>query len=348
MNRLEVTAWEWPEITAGTDLAALVCACPDLTDQDVVVVTSKVISKAEGLVTAGDRSDLIESQTVRVVARRGDAVIAETAHGLVMAAAGVDASNVAAGQALSLPGDPDAWAGKLREQVYARLGINVGVVVSDTAGRAWRLGQTDIAIGCAGLPPLVDLAGTRDTHGNVLQVTAPAVADELAAACDLVKTKTSGRPLAVVRGLGGLVLAVGVHGSGAAALARPAVNDLFGLGARDAVVAAALRDDEVALAHFPRRLASDRPPFDSLVSTRPAIRLLVERVTSDPGSADGWVVQIDVHDHAEGADWVEVGRLQERIETLAAAHRLRADCTATHDRLTGGWRTESRTGWLAT
>ena len=239
------------EVTQGDDLAALLrtaCALasnPAPQDGDVLVVTSKVVSKAEGRVVTGRREDLLAAETDREVARRGPTAIVRTRHGLVMAAAGIDESNTPAGTAVLLPVDPDASARALREA----LEVNVAVVVTDTAGRAWRTGQTDLAIGVAGLEPLDDHAGRVDAHGHELTVTAPAVADELAGAADLVKGKLGGRPFALVRGLGHLVLPRGEHGPGAGALVRPERHDMFGLGAREAVLAA-LAGDRTALRGF--------------------------------------------------------------------------------------------------
>jgi coenzyme F420-0:L-glutamate ligase/coenzyme F420-1:gamma-L-glutamate ligase len=237
-SRLEAWAVEGiGEVLEGTDLTAVLCAS-DLEDGDVVLVTSKVVSKAEGRVRPGDREAAIRDETVRVVARRGLTSIVENHLGLVMAAAGVDASNVAPGYVVLLPADPDGSARHLREGVYQRTGRNVAVLVTDTAGRAWRTGQTDLAVGVAGLDPLDDHAGKTDAYGNELAVTAPAVADELASLAELVAGKLGGRPVTVVRGLRDRVLAAGDHGPGARALIRPREQDMFALGAREAVVAA--------------------------------------------------------------------------------------------------------------
>jgi coenzyme F420-0:L-glutamate ligase/coenzyme F420-1:gamma-L-glutamate ligase len=228
-----------PEVGPDDDLAELL-ARPELADGDILVVTSKIVSKAEGRsIVAGDREKAIDAETVRVVARRahpgGETRIVETRHGLVMAAAGVDSSNTAPGTVLLLPEDPDASAARLREGLRERLGVNVGVIVSDTMGRAWRLGLTDAAIGAAGLHPLDDLRGRTDRHGNRLDVTVTATADELASAADLVKGKLSGVPVAVVRGLTALVTAPGEHGPGARALVRPAADDMFRYGSAEVV-----------------------------------------------------------------------------------------------------------------
>lgn len=327
-RRIEVVAVDWPEVRSGDDLGALLLAVPGVRDGDVLVVTSKVVSKAEGRHRYGDRRDLVAEESLRVLARRGDFAVAETRHGLVMAAAGVDASNTPAGTVLALPLDPDATAGRLRERL-ATAGRNVAVLISDTAGRAWRNGQTDMAIGCAGLAPLVDLVGTSDTHGNVLAVTAPAVGDEIAAAADLVKGKATGRPVALVRGLADWVLPVGHHGPGAAALVRRSDLDLFGLGAREAAVAAALRDDPVALEHFPPVIEPGLEPFAALVAAAAAplgsdsgAAIDVRRL--DGGPAPVWRVEVDVPEDPSSTDLVSAGRLLERAAAVAAAHRLRA------------------------
>ncbi len=220
-----------PEVRPGDDLAALIAERAELADGDVLVVTSKVVSKAEGRLRRMDREAAVDAETVRVVARRGGTRIVQTRHGLVMAAAGVDSSNVAPGHVLLLPEDPDASARRIRAGLRERLGVRVAVIISDTFGRPWRVGQTDIAIGAAGIAALEDLRGQRDTHGNVLEVTLNAVADEIASAGELVKGKTSGVPVAVVRGLGHLV--TDGDGDGARVLVRPADEDLFRYGSRD-------------------------------------------------------------------------------------------------------------------
>jgi coenzyme F420-0:L-glutamate ligase / coenzyme F420-1:gamma-L-glutamate ligase len=232
-----------PEVAAGDDLGVLVAGLLELADGDILAVTSKVVSKAEGRVRPGTRDDALPGETQRVVARRGPTTIVRTRHGLTLAAAGIDASNVAPGTVVLLPEDPDASARTIRESVLAQTGRNVAVLVTDTAGRAWREGQTDIAIGAAGLHVLVDLAGSVDAHGNELAVTAPAVADELAGVAELAQGKHAARPFAVVRGRPDLVLPPGDHGTGASALVRPDGADMFGYGAREAVVRA-LRGDQ--------------------------------------------------------------------------------------------------------
>jgi len=221
-----------PEIAPGADLAQLICqAAPDLRDGDIVVITSKIVSKAEGRVIREDRERAIDAEAVRVVARRGQTRIVETRHGLVQAAAGVDSSNTAPGTVVLLPEDPDGSARRLRKALSERRGVSVGVVITDTMGRPWRIGQTDAAIGAAGLAPLRDHRGQADTFGNPLEVTIAAVGDEIAGAADLVKGKTTQVPVAIVRGLAELVTES--DGPGAAALIRPATEDLFRLGAAD-------------------------------------------------------------------------------------------------------------------
>jgi coenzyme F420-0:L-glutamate ligase/coenzyme F420-1:gamma-L-glutamate ligase len=237
VNTLTVTpVGGLPEITAGADLAALIAgAVPGLADGDIVVVTSKIVSKAEGRVVRAGREDAIDAEAVRVVARRGPTRIVETRHGLVLAAAGVDASNTPPGTVVLLPEDPDASARGLRKGLRDRLGVTVGVLVTDTLGRPWRNGQTDAAIGAAGVAPLRDHRGRPDTFGTPLEVTVAAVADEIAAAADLVKGKTAGIPVAIARGLADLV--TDADGPGARALIRPAAEDMFRFGSADVLAA---------------------------------------------------------------------------------------------------------------
>jgi coenzyme F420-0:L-glutamate ligase/coenzyme F420-1:gamma-L-glutamate ligase len=231
------------EVTAGADLAgllltALAAVGQALTDGDIVVLSSKVVSKAEGRSRATTSRDaVVDEQTVRVVAERltprGRAAIVQSASGPVLAAAGVDASNVAPGTVLTLPADPDASARRLLAELRARSRRRVGLVVSDTLGRPWRQGQTDAAIGAAGVRVIDDLRGGTDAYGNPLEVTVRAVVDELAALADLVKGKLDGMPAAVLRGLPGLVTEQ--DGPGAADLLRPAAQDWFRYGHVEAV-----------------------------------------------------------------------------------------------------------------
>ncbi|GHD44856.1 coenzyme F420-0:L-glutamate ligase [Mycetocola manganoxydans] len=230
------------EITAGDDLARIVTDAvgPDLEDGDILLITSKIVSKAEGRrILAADREQAITDETVRVVASRehpnGVTRIVENRLGLVMAAAGVDSSNTDEGTVLLLPVDPDASARALRSAVRSTIGLRVGIVITDTVGRPWREGQTDIAIGAAGIRVVDDLRGQTDASGRPLTVTITAVADELAGAADLVKGKASGRPVAVVRGLAHLV--TDEDGPGARALVRSAEKDMFRLGSDEAYAA---------------------------------------------------------------------------------------------------------------
>jgi coenzyme F420-0:L-glutamate ligase/coenzyme F420-1:gamma-L-glutamate ligase len=219
------------EVRRGDDLAALIAAAaPSLQDRDVVVVTQKIVSKAEGRVEAIDASDpvshkvLVEREAVRVLRRRGDLLITETAHGFVCANAGIDLSNMEEGWAALLPVDADRSSRRIRDRLKAQAGVSVGVIVSDTFGRPWRQGVTDVAIGCAGVAAVIDLRGTRDALGRELQVTEVCVADELAAAAELVMGKATGVPVAIVRGVDPTWLR---EGSVAAEIIRPPAEDLF-------------------------------------------------------------------------------------------------------------------------
>jgi coenzyme F420-0:L-glutamate ligase/coenzyme F420-1:gamma-L-glutamate ligase len=221
-----------PEIKAGDDLGqvirdAISTSSITVDDGDILVVTSKIVSKAEGRsVNAADREDAITSQTVRVVATRGNTRIVENPLGLVLAAAGVDSSNTPDGTVLLLPEDPD----KSAQQIRTAFSKNIGVIISDTVGRPWRQGLVDIAIGAAGIHVLDDLRGTTDADGKLLEATIVAIADEIASAADLAKGKTSGMPVAIVRGLEQYV---GGDDS-ARKLIRPEGEDMFRLGTREA------------------------------------------------------------------------------------------------------------------
>lgn len=233
------------EIVPGDDLSTLLLGplreitWPDggrgLAGGDIIVVTSKIISKAEGqLRPAHERERVIAEDTIEIIAEkttpRGRTKIVRNRHGVVLAAAGVDESNAPEGQILLLPRDPDASAAHLRQQWESAFGFSLGVVVTDTLGRAWREGLTDAAIGVSGVAALDDLRGHLDTQGVPLEVTVIAIADEIAAAADLVKGKATGRPVAVVRGLSHYV----GHDSTAADLIRDPAGDLFTLGTAEA------------------------------------------------------------------------------------------------------------------
>jgi coenzyme F420-0:L-glutamate ligase len=214
------------------DLIATACAGPPngpLADGDVLVVTQKIVSKAEGRLVAVDPEDplshksVVEAEAVRILRRRGDLVITETKHGFVCANSGVDLSNVQRGEAALLPIDSDRSARRIRDGLRARLGVEVGIIVSDTFGRTWRRGLTDVAIGVAGIAGVVDLRGAEDALGRVMQVTEVAVADELASAAELVMGKSSGIPVAVVRG----VEQEWLRDADVSELVRPPHEDLF-------------------------------------------------------------------------------------------------------------------------
>ena len=245
------------DVTAGDDLAAMIAtAAPWLLDGDVLVVTSKIVSKAEGRLVEvpadgperdAAREEALAAEAVRLVARRGQTAIVQTRHGFVMAAAGIDASNVDKTHLVLLPADPDGSARALRAALRDRLGLDVGVIVSDTMGRAWRNGLTDVALGAAGISPIRDHRGETDPYGNELQLTEMAVIDELAAAGELVKGKCDQVPVAVVRGCPG---SGGSDGPGATVLIRDAASDMFSLGTAEARAAgrtdaALLPDDGV-------------------------------------------------------------------------------------------------------
>jgi coenzyme F420-0:L-glutamate ligase/coenzyme F420-1:gamma-L-glutamate ligase len=229
-----------PEFRPGDDVAAAVAgAAPWLADGDVVVVTSKIFSKAEGRLVAAPedpeerdvlRRRLVDQETERILARRGKTLIVASKLGIVQAAAGVDGSNVRRDELALLPVDPDASAGRLRAELRERLGVDVAVVVTDTMGRAWRVGQTDVAIGSAGMTVIHRYGGAVDAQGNELLVTEVALADEVAGAADLVKGKLGAMPVAVVRGLGSPD-----DGSTARDLVRPVDEDMFRLGADEAL-----------------------------------------------------------------------------------------------------------------
>ena len=222
------------EVRPGDELAVLVADAANaqgtpIVDHDCIVVTQKVVSKAEGRLVALDPDDLearrvlVESESVRIVRRRGDLIISETRHGYVCANAGIDLSNVEAGTAALLPVEPDRSAKHVRDALRARYGVEVAVIISDTFGRAWRLGLTDVAIGISGIAGVVDLRETPDALGRILHVTEVAIADEIAGAAELVMGKAAGVPAAIVRGLDESWTRDGSYRE----LVRPSVEDLF-------------------------------------------------------------------------------------------------------------------------
>jgi coenzyme F420-0:L-glutamate ligase/coenzyme F420-1:gamma-L-glutamate ligase len=219
-----------PEVRPGDELASLIADRVTLADGDVVVVTQKVVSKAEGRLVRVDPDDprshkaLVYEEAVRILRRRGDLVMTETRHGFICANAGVDLSNVERGWAALLPVDADRSARRIRDGLRARAGVEVGIIVSDTFGRTWRRGLTDVAIGVAGIAGIVDLRGSTDALGRELAVTEVCVADELAGAAELVMGKASGIPVAVVRGVDPAWLR---DGSVRGEIVRPYQEDLF-------------------------------------------------------------------------------------------------------------------------
>ncbi|HUW78014.1 MAG TPA: coenzyme F420-0:L-glutamate ligase [Candidatus Nanopelagicaceae bacterium] len=254
MNSFSIIGIEdLPEFTKDDDLAARIVAHCDLQDGDILVITSKVVSKVEGrILPAPDRKAAIASETVRVVAARGETIIGQTRHGFVMAAAGVDASNLPMNQIALLPEDPDASARKLRAELSAATGAKIAVLITDTFGRPWRNGLVDQAIGCAGLSVMDDSRGKQDAFGNELQASVAAVADEISAASELVRRKLSQVPAAIVRGLAHFVTTE--DGPGVSPLLRPPETDMFKLGHRETITSRrTIRD------------FSDRPVDDSII-----------------------------------------------------------------------------------
>jgi coenzyme F420-0:L-glutamate ligase/coenzyme F420-1:gamma-L-glutamate ligase len=230
--RLEIWAIDGiGEVRPGDDLVGLIIAAkPQLRDGDVLVVTQKVVSKAEAQLVPIDPGDplskakIVEGESVRVLRRRGELIVSETRHGFVCANAGVDLSNVSHGWAALLPEDPDRSARRMRDGLRGKLDVDVAVIISDTFGRPWRRGLTDVAIGCAGIMAIVDLRGTHDSNGYELQVTEVCVVDELASAAEMVMGKSSGLCAAIVRGVDPTWLG---PGEVVTEVVRPASEDLF-------------------------------------------------------------------------------------------------------------------------
>ncbi len=312
-------------VRAGDDLAALITgAAPWLADGDVLVVTSKIVSKAEGrlveVATEGpareaDRARVLAAETARVVAVRGGTRIVQTRHGFVMASAGIDASNVERDRLVLLPLDPDASARALRTALRERYALDVAVVVSDTMGRPWRTGLTDVALGAAGLPALRDYRGETDAYGNELHLTQVAVVDELSAAAELVKGKYDQVPVAVVRGMA----ATGApDGAGAAVLVRGADHDLFSLGTAEAVALGQRRAARITDA--PAFVPND--PVDLADPLRYVGSADLQPVPAQLRAALGAPAGAELVAASCPADPVEAARVG------ADAYRLRAACAA--------------------
>jgi len=312
------------EVRPGDDLAGLIAGAAGwLRDGDVVVVTSKIVSKAEGRLVdlPGDEADraatleaALRAETARVVARRGPVRIVQTHHGFVMAAAGIDNSNVDPDRLVLLPKDPDASARAVRAALRQRFGRRVAVVVSDTMGRAWRNGQTDVALGAAGIPAIRDHRGEVDPYGNLLQVTEIAVVDQLAGAAELVKGKFDRVPVAVVRGCG--LTGDEPDGPGVAVLIRDAAQDLFPLGSAEAR-AAGLRDAATLPDAAPERGADAARVAAAIAAVAGAV-------------APGTVIATNpgVRGHELTVGLAEPGDAAALVRLGADAHRLRAALAA--------------------
>ncbi|MET7836914.1 coenzyme F420-0:L-glutamate ligase [Micromonospora sediminicola] len=329
-------------VTEGDDLAALIAgAAPWLRDGDVLVVTSKIVSKAEGRLVdvpadgperLAARDRVLAGETVRVVATRGATRIVQTHHGFVMASAGIDASNVDKTRLVLLPVDPDASARALRAALRDRHGLDVAVVVSDTMGRPWRNGLTDVALGVAGMPAIRDHRGEVDPYGNELQLTQMAVVDELAAAGELIKGKCDQVPVAVVRGY---LTATDDDDEGARALVRDASMDLFSLGTAEARAdglraAAALPDttgpapvDPAAVARAVAAVAEVVAPGTVFTHvTDDEVRAgLAATVRGWPASATGLVLGA-APTPVDPADLVRFGADLQRLRTALAAEGI--------------------------
>jgi coenzyme F420-0:L-glutamate ligase/coenzyme F420-1:gamma-L-glutamate ligase len=336
------------DVTPGDDLAALItAAAPWLRDGDILVVTSKIVSKAEGRLVEvpadgpqrdAARERVLAGETRRVVARRGQTAIVQTHHGFVMAAGGIDASNVDKTHLVLLPADPDASARALRADLRSRHGLDVAVIVSDTMGRAWRNGLTDVALGAAGITPIRDHRGETDPYGNELQLTEMAVVDELAGAGELVKGKRDQVPVAVVRGyLPAITRASAADGPGGAALVRDAASDMFSLGTAEARAAgrtdAAILGDPASLPGGPadpaalaRALATVAPTI-APGTTFTVVPLTDEATVPIPGPGRGAGLRVAgvtaaVHGTPPGTGSAELVRFG------ADVHRLRAALAA--------------------
>jgi len=327
-----------PEFRPGDDLAAAIAeAAPWLTDGDVLLVTSKVLSKVEGRLVPSPtdpigrdalRRQLIDDESVRLVAQVGRTKIVENRLGIVAAAAGIDASNVLADEIALLPDDPDASAGRLRADFAAR-GLDLGVIVTDTQGRAWRLGVTDVAIGAAGIGVLADLRGDVDAHGNELVVTQVAVGDELAAAGDLVKGKLAAVPVAVARGMFTADDKPDPAAAGARSLIRAREEDLFRLGT-DLAIEQGRR--EAVLLRRTVRTFTDEPVDPTALARCVDIAITAPAPHHTKPVRFVWVRQhrqalLEAMQAAWEADLADDGWTQERIATRVRRGQVLRDAT---------------------
>lgn len=318
------------DVVAGDDLAALIAgAAPWLADGDVLVVTSKIVSKAEGRLVEVPadgperdeaRAAALAAETARVVARRGPTTIVQTHHGFVMAAAGIDASNVDKTHLVLLPADPDASARRLRAAFRAR-GLDVAVIVSDTMGRAWRNGLTDVALGAAGINPFRDHRGETDPYGNELQITQMAVVDELAAAGELVKGKVDQVPVAVVRGF---PLPATTDGPGVRPLLREASGDMFRLGT-DEARSAGLREAATLPSHgeLPGRPTDQAAVERALATVADHVAPALQITPADPSPSVGCTAGLHLHTlDASPAGWMRLGADAQRLQAALAAESV--------------------------
>jgi coenzyme F420-0:L-glutamate ligase/coenzyme F420-1:gamma-L-glutamate ligase len=308
-------------IVPGDDLAEIItAAAPWLRDGDVVVVTSKIVSKAEGqLVEVPEsepereaaREQILAEQTARRVARRGQTAIVATHHGFVMAGAGIDNSNVDPSQLVLLPKDPDASARALRAALAERYGLTVAVIISDTMGRPWRNGLTDVALGAAGIAPILDHRGQVDPYGNELHLTQMAVIDELSAAAELVKGKSDGVPVAVVRGY--LAPPPAEDGPGAQSLIRDSASDLFSLGTAEARAAGLADAATLVDASAFASVSPDRAVVQRIVAA--AVLAASTVVEIEPGST----LRVRCTDSAGPAELIALGTDVHRLRCALAA-----------------------------
>jgi coenzyme F420-0:L-glutamate ligase/coenzyme F420-1:gamma-L-glutamate ligase len=330
------------DIVAGDDLAELITtAAPWLLDGDVLVVTSKIVSKAEGRLVEvpadgperdAARAAALVAETARVVARRGPTTIVQTHHGFVMAAAGIDASNVDKTHLVLLPADPDASARRLRADFLTR-GLDVGIVVSDTMGRAWRNGLTDVALGAAGIEPFRDHRGETDPYGNELQLTQMAVIDELAAAGELVKGKCDQVPVAVVRGCPRPHSDSRIpDGPGAAPLLRDAASDMFSLGTQEAR-STGLRDAATlpAHGHLPGLPTEPDAVTRALTTIAAFVSPAFSTSSAEPSPIAGATAALHVQSHdTTPAGAMRLGADTHRLQTALAAESI-ASIALPHD-----------------